>query len=109
MKILITRPRAQAESFGEALKMAGFEPIYFPVIEIQSIENNAELDNAIKNLAKYDWVVFTSVNAVDVVFGLTVGATRPGFTGGVVQDYRGPPPSISGTPAKNPDPFSQTK
>ena len=68
MKVLITRPRAQAESFGEALKMAGFEPIYFPVIEIRAVENNAELDSAIKNLAKYDWVVFTSVNAVDIVF-----------------------------------------
>ncbi len=68
MKVLITRPRAQSESFGEALKMAGFEPIYFPVIEIRAVENNAELDSAIKNLAKYDWVVFTSVNAVDIVF-----------------------------------------
>jgi uroporphyrinogen-III synthase len=68
MKILITRPRAQASSFGEALQFAGFEPIYFPVIEIRAVENNTELDNAIKNLAKYDWVVFTSVNAVDVVF-----------------------------------------
>ena len=68
MKVLITRPRAQAESFGEALKAAGFEPVYFPVIEIRPLENNVELDNAIKNLAKYDWVVFTSVNAVNVVF-----------------------------------------
>ena len=68
MKVLITRPRAQSESFGEALKMAGFEPIYFPVIEIRPMENNAELDQALKNMNKYDWVVFTSVNAVDVVF-----------------------------------------
>ncbi len=64
MKVLITRPRAQAESFGEALQSAGFEPIYFPVIEIRPIENNIELDNAIKNIQKYDWVIFTSVNAV---------------------------------------------
>ena len=71
MKVLITRPRAQSSSFGEALKKAGFEPIYFPVIEIRAVENNAELDNAIKNLAKYDWVVFTSANAVRVVFSLT--------------------------------------
>ena len=76
MKVLITRPRTQSSSFGEALQSAGFEPIYFPVIEIRPVENNTELDNAIKNLAKYDWVVFTSVNAVNVVFGLPVGATR---------------------------------
>lgn len=69
MKVLITRPRAQSESFGKALHIAGFEPIYFPVIEIRPMENNAELDRALKNLNKYDWVVFTSVNAVDVVFG----------------------------------------
>ncbi len=72
MKVLITRPRAQSESFGEALKAVDFEPIYFPVIEIRPIENNTELDNAIKNIEKYDWVVFTSVNAVDVTFDIVV-------------------------------------
>lgn len=75
--VLITRPRAQSNSFGEALQSAGFEPIYFPVIEIRAVKNNAELDDAIKNIQKYDWVVFTSVNAVDVVFESTVGATLP--------------------------------
>ncbi len=68
MKVLITRPRAQSESFGEALRIAGFEPIYFPVIEIRAVDNNTELANALKNLAKYDWVVFTSVNAVNIFF-----------------------------------------
>ncbi|MBI5934403.1 MAG: uroporphyrinogen-III synthase [Chloroflexi bacterium] len=67
MKVLITRPRAQADDFADKLRVAGFEPIYFPVIEIRPIENNAELEIAIKNIQKYDWVVFTSVNAVDVV------------------------------------------
>ncbi len=70
MKVLITRPRAQSESFGRALFAAGFEPIYFPVIEIRPIENNTELDNAIKNIDKYSWVIFTSANAVDAVFPL---------------------------------------
>src|SRR6266542_168958 len=74
MKVLITRPRAQSSSFGEALQSAGFEPIYFPVIEIRPIENNVELDNAIKNIQKYQWVVFTSVNAVNVFFEYLVGA-----------------------------------
>jgi len=68
MKVLITRPRTQSESFGEALRAAGFEPIFFPVIEIHPIENNTELDRALSKLNCYDWVVFTSVNAVDVVF-----------------------------------------
>jgi len=67
-RILVTRPRAQADSFVEELRVAGFEPIYFPVIEIRSIEDNSKLDQALVQINKYDWVVFTSVNGVEVVF-----------------------------------------
>jgi uroporphyrinogen-III synthase len=68
MKVLVTRPRTQADEFAEKLRSAGFEPIFFPVIEIQSIENNVALELALEKLNCYEWVVFTSVNAVDVVF-----------------------------------------
>ncbi len=67
-RILVTRPRAQADSFGDGLMAAGFEPIYFPVIEIRPIEDNVALDKAYDQLHCYEWIVFTSVNAVDVVF-----------------------------------------
>ena len=67
-RVLVTRPRAQADSFVEGLRTAGFEPIYFPVIEIRSIEDNSKLDQALVQINKYDWVVFTSVNGVEVVF-----------------------------------------
>lgn len=67
MKVLITRPRAQATDFAERLREAGFEPIFFPVIEIKEIVDNQQLDAAISNIAKYDWIVFTSVNTVDVI------------------------------------------
>jgi uroporphyrinogen-III synthase len=67
-RILITRPRAQADDFAARLRSAGFEPIFFPVIEIRPIEDNLALERALAKLECYDWVVFTSVNAVDVVF-----------------------------------------
>ena len=67
-RILVTRPRALADSFFDGLRVAGFEPIYFPVIEIHPMENNTELDQALGNLARYDWIVFTSMNGVEVVF-----------------------------------------
>ena len=67
-RILITRPRAQADDFAANLRAAGFEPIFFPVIEIQPIENNVALERALSKIGCYDWLVFTSVNAVDVVF-----------------------------------------
>ena len=67
-RILITRPRSQADEFAEKLHSEGFEPIYFPVIEIKSIENNVALERALSKLNCYEWIVFTSVNAVEVVF-----------------------------------------
>jgi uroporphyrinogen-III synthase len=66
--ILITRARAQADEFAEKLRAAGFQPIYFPVIDIQPVENNIALERALSKLSCYEWIVFTSVNAVDVVF-----------------------------------------
>ena len=67
-RILITRPRAQADEFAGKLRAAGFEPIFFPVIEIQPIKENVALERAFSKLDCYDWLIFTSVNAVDVVF-----------------------------------------
>jgi uroporphyrinogen-III synthase len=68
-RILVTRPRAQADEFANKLRSAGFEPVYFPVIEIKPIENNLGLERALSKLGCYEWIVFTSVNAVEVVFG----------------------------------------
>jgi len=68
MKVLITRPRSQADSFANALTAAGFEPVFFPVIEIRPFEENIALDRAIAKLGCYDWIVFTSVNGVDAFF-----------------------------------------
>lgn len=67
-RILITRPRLQADEFAERLRLAGFEPVFFPVIEIQPVQDNLALERALAKLECYDWVVFTSVNAVDAVF-----------------------------------------
>lgn len=67
-RILITRPRAQADEFAAKLRAAGFEPIFFPVIEIQPVRENVALERALSKLDCYEWVVFTSVNAVETVF-----------------------------------------
>ncbi len=68
MRILVTRPRAQADAFMQGLRLAGFEPISFPVIEIRPMDDNAELDQALTSLSGYSWIVFTSVNGVAMVF-----------------------------------------
>jgi len=67
-RVLITRPRAQAEGFARALRAAGAEPIFFPVIEIVPPDDYSALDFAIRNLEGYDWLVFTSVHGVEAFF-----------------------------------------
>jgi uroporphyrinogen-III synthase len=68
-RVLVTRPRAQADEFANRLRSAGFEPVFFPVIEIKPVEDNLALERALSKLGCYEWIVFTSVNAVEVVFG----------------------------------------
>src|ERR1044071_2117175 len=68
-RILVTHPRAQADDFAKKLRASGFEPIFFPVIEIRPVEHNLALERAWSKLECYDWIVFTSVNAVNVVLG----------------------------------------
>ena len=66
LRIVITRPRHQAAAFGSALESLGAEVIYLPVIEIAPPDNLEPFDRALTNLAAYDWVIFTSVNGVEM-------------------------------------------
>ncbi|MBX3062613.1 MAG: uroporphyrinogen-III synthase [Anaerolineae bacterium] len=67
-RILITRPRPQAESFAELLRAEGAIPILFPTIRIEAMMDTAELDARLRDLECYDWIVFTSANGVKVAF-----------------------------------------
>ena len=67
-RIIVTRARAQASDFAECLESYGAEVIQFPTIETQPIPDNAALDRAIAQLATYNWVIFTSVNAVQYFY-----------------------------------------
>jgi uroporphyrinogen III methyltransferase/synthase len=80
-RILITRPRLQAEAFAAELRAAGFEPVFLPVIEIRPLEDNTELLRAAAHLSGYDWIVFTSVNAVAVFFDALPPALQSGGWG----------------------------
>ena len=63
-KILVTRPGSQGEYFAAKLAQFGAEPILMPMIEICSPDSWDELDTAIANIDKYQWLLFASSNAV---------------------------------------------
>ena len=67
-RIIVTRARAQASDFAECLQSYGAEVIQFPTIETQPIPDNAALDQAIAQLGTYNWIIFTSVNAVEYFY-----------------------------------------
>ncbi len=66
--IVVTRARAQASDLVERLTDLGADCLEYPTIEVVPPENEAPLDQAIQNLAAYDWLVFTSVNGVRYFF-----------------------------------------
>ncbi|MDP7690427.1 MAG: uroporphyrinogen-III C-methyltransferase [Vicinamibacterales bacterium] len=64
MRIVVTRARAQAAELVTRLAQLGADPIEAPTIQIVPPEDPAPLDDACAQIASFDWVVFTSANAV---------------------------------------------
>ena len=63
-RIVITRAREQAGTLAMRLRALGADAVELPSIEIRPAADYTALDNAIANLAAYDWLIFTSVNGV---------------------------------------------
>lgn len=66
--IMVTRSRTQSSSLVEKIADLGGNPIEIPTIKIEKIENNTELENEIKNIKGYTYLVLTSKNGVDIFF-----------------------------------------
>jgi uroporphyrinogen-III synthase len=82
-RVLVTRPQAQASDLVHRLQELGAVPITLPTIRIVApADNYAGLDVALRQLATFDWAVFTSVNGVVSVWQrLTVlGLDAQAFT-----------------------------
>jgi len=56
MRVIVTRPQAQAEPLLNALRVEGFEPVACPVIATEAI------DDGPIDTTGYDWVIVTSAN-----------------------------------------------
>ncbi|MCD6567628.1 MAG: uroporphyrinogen-III C-methyltransferase [Dehalococcoidia bacterium] len=67
-RILVTRARHQAGLLSKLLREHGALPVEMPVIRIQPTASTKKLDQAIRNLEKYHWIIFTSSNGVEVFF-----------------------------------------
>jgi uroporphyrinogen-III synthase len=66
-RIVVTRARSQASSLVTALTELGAEVIELPTIEIVPLESYEVLDEALRNIARYQWLIVTSANTVKVL------------------------------------------
>ena len=66
--ILVTRAPHQAEGLSRLLMECGAVPIEMPLIRVCAPSTWRNLDQAILNLGSYHWIVFTSVNGVEMFF-----------------------------------------
>lgn len=94
-RILVTRARHQASKLSHLLLEHGAVPVEMPVIKIDPPATWEELDQAILNLKSYNWIIFTSVNAVETFYkrlrtlnmdarqlaGIRIGAIGPATAG----------------------------
>jgi len=66
-RVVVTRARAQAGELSGQLERLGAEVLEFPTIEIYPPEDFGPLDEAIRELDSFSWLIFTSVNGVDAI------------------------------------------
>jgi uroporphyrinogen III methyltransferase/synthase len=67
-RIVVTRARSQAASLRDRLAAAGADVIEMPATQIE-VADATPLRDAQQRLGEFDWVIFTSQNAVAVFWG----------------------------------------
>ena len=75
-RIVVTRARHQAAALACGLRERGALAIELPTIELRDPKSFAPLDRAVRVLESYDWLVFTSANAVEKFFARLEAAGR---------------------------------
>ncbi len=78
-RVVVTRPELQSASLANKLKIRHSSVIFLPLIQILPPADSAPLDAAAANLSAFDWIIFTSQNAVASIQERL--ASRGGFAG----------------------------
>ena len=84
-RIVVTRSEEQSRALVERLEELGADVSVCPTIAIRPPENITLLDQAIATLDEFDWIVFTSANAVDRVMERYCRSGLPAGTLGLVR------------------------
>jgi uroporphyrinogen III methyltransferase/synthase len=75
-RVLVTRPRDQAAEMVDRLTVMGAEAIEAPMIRIMPPHDPDPLLRAAANAGDFDWIVFTSANAIESFMTAFLDGTR---------------------------------
>ncbi|WP_223591121.1 uroporphyrinogen-III synthase [Neobacillus bataviensis] len=67
-RVLVPRGKDQAKSFSQLVESYGGIPIEIPLIAFRPIASNERLQDCLKALDTYDWIIFTSNVTVETFF-----------------------------------------
>ncbi len=67
-RIAVTRTREQSSELVSKLEEYGAECLEYPTIHIEPVTDYSVIDAALNNMTAYDWLLFTSLNAVTYFF-----------------------------------------
>ena len=99
LTVLVTRPASQAAGLVEPLKALGATVFVLPAIEIAPPLDPEPLNEALRNVERYDWIVATSVNGVaalanrttrDAVREVRLAAVGPATAAAMREAFREP-------------------
>lgn len=68
LRVLVTRPKHQAEALSFNLRQLGAEVIELPLLTINEPTSWEAFDNAFEGIERYSWLVFASANAVSATY-----------------------------------------
>lgn len=78
-RILVTRAADQSERLEELLRELGAEPVAVPLIKFRRIVDENEAASKLEQLQEFDWILFTSSNAIRYFFELLGSRSIPEF------------------------------
>jgi len=67
-RIIVSRAKKQASVLAEGLRAQGASVLEIPFIEIRPPRSSKMMDDALRLISEYEWLILTSVNGVEALF-----------------------------------------
>lgn len=80
LRVVLTRPRREAQSLARAIEQEGGEVLHFPTLAIEPLRDPHPALDIVRRLAHFDFAVFVSKNAAR--FGVAMIQAHGGFPAG---------------------------